>query len=157
MIARKMTWLMLVIIILTACGPKASDAGNSGWIDWDGEDGWDGAYGEGALGGGGDDMLAAEAPGEAYRSDGAEDSGIANQGGNLRAGSVDDNAEWDDYLHYRLQAAEWGLRVHDINVTQRSVLSVTMSGDGESVDCCSGLRMKAPLRLLCARMVARPV
>lgn len=125
MIARKMTWLMLVIIILTACGPKASDAGNSGWIDWDGEDGWDGAYGEGAPGGGGDDMLAAEAPGEAYRSDGAEDSGIANQGGNLRAGSVDDNAEWDDYLHYRLQAAEWGLRVHDINVTHRYVLSVT--------------------------------
>jgi hypothetical protein len=37
---------------------------------------------------------------------------------------VDDNAQWDDYLLYRLQAADWGLQVHDIDVTQRYIVRV---------------------------------
>jgi hypothetical protein len=127
--ARRMTWLVLAAIVLTACAPKATEAGSGGWIDWNGEDGWSGASGEGMAAGEADGMPLAEAPGEAYRSDAGEESGAADQGASLRAGSVDDNAEWDDYLLYRLQAADWGLRVHDIDVTQRYIVHViTPSG-----------------------------
>jgi hypothetical protein len=38
---------------------------------------------------------------------------------NLRAGSVDDNANWDDYLLYLLQAQGWGLGVHEVDVRGR--------------------------------------
>ncbi len=126
--ARKWTWILVVAIILSACGSKPTENGSDGWIDWDGDDGWGGAFGEGAGGGEAEDMLLAEAPGEAYRSDGAEESGISNQVGSLRAGSVDDNAGWDDYLLYRIQAAEWNLDVHDIDVTERYTIQVTTAG-----------------------------
>jgi len=43
---------------------------------------------------------------------------------NLRAGSVDDNEEWDDYLHYRIQAKDWQLPVHDLDVTERHIIRV---------------------------------
>jgi hypothetical protein len=119
-----MTWLLIAAMVLAACGSKTSDSGSSGWIDWDGADGWSGALGDAEAGGEADSGILAEAPGEEYRSDGAEESGVANQGGSLRAGSVDDNAQWDDYLLYRLQAADWGLQVHDIDVTQRYIVRV---------------------------------
>lgn len=48
---------------------------------------------------------------------------------NLRAGSVDDNEEWDDYLHYRIQAKDWNLPVHDLDVTERHIIEVT-NGQG---------------------------
>jgi len=43
----------------------------------------------------------------------------------LRAGSVDDNEEWDDYLLYRIQAKDWNLPVHDLDVTERHIIEVT--------------------------------
>ena len=126
--ARKWTWLLVVAILLSACGSKPSENGSDGWIDWDGEDGWSETYGEGVSGADADGMVLAEAPGEEYRADGADESGMSNQGGNLRAGSVDDNAEWDDYLLYRIQAAGWNLNVHDIDVTERYTLQVITAG-----------------------------
>jgi hypothetical protein len=44
---------------------------------------------------------------------------------NLRAGSVDDNEQWDDYLLYRLEFADTFIRVHDIDVTERHIIHVT--------------------------------
>ncbi len=44
--------------------------------------------------------------------------------GALRAGSVDDNERWADYLAYRQQALASGLDVHDVAVTGRVVVQV---------------------------------
>jgi hypothetical protein len=42
----------------------------------------------------------------------------------LRAGSVDDNAQWDDYLLYRLKFRDWGISVHDLDVSGRHTIKV---------------------------------
>ncbi len=49
---------------------------------------------------------------------------VAPQSGALRAGSVDDNERWADYLAYRQQALAAGLDVHDVDVTGRIVVQV---------------------------------
>jgi hypothetical protein len=51
------------------------------------------------------------------------------QAGNLRAGSVDDNEKWDDYLLYRIQFSDWGIPAHDIDVSERHIIQV-MNEDG---------------------------
>lgn len=48
----------------------------------------------------------------------------------LRAGEVDDNAAWDDYLLYRRNYG--GSRVHDRNVSERYIIEVE-DGQGEPV------------------------
>jgi hypothetical protein len=45
----------------------------------------------------------------------------------MRAGSVDDNAEWDDYLLYRQRFTESGILVHDLDVSERHIIRVTDS------------------------------
>lgn len=42
----------------------------------------------------------------------------------LRAGSVDDNAAWKDYLDYRAKFADWDIPVQDVDVRQRRVVTV---------------------------------
>jgi hypothetical protein len=44
---------------------------------------------------------------------------------NLRAGSVDDNEQWDDYLLYRIRFAEWGVPIREIDITERHILRVS--------------------------------
>jgi Mg-chelatase subunit ChlD len=46
------------------------------------------------------------------------------QGPGLRAGSVDDNAAFSDYLKYRDEFRRLGIRVHDIDVSVRHVVTV---------------------------------
>jgi hypothetical protein len=46
------------------------------------------------------------------------------QGPGLRAGSVDDNAAFADYLTYRDQFRRLGIKVHDIDVSVRHVVTV---------------------------------
>src|SRR5918999_171188 len=46
------------------------------------------------------------------------------QGPGLRAGSVDDNAAFADYLKYRDEFRRLGIRVHDIDVSVRHVITV---------------------------------
>jgi Mg-chelatase subunit ChlD len=46
------------------------------------------------------------------------------QGPGLRAGSVDDNAAFADYLKYRDEFRRLGIRVHDIDVSVRHVVTV---------------------------------
>ena len=43
----------------------------------------------------------------------------------LRAGSVDDNDHWDDYMGYRKSFAALGISVHDVDVSERHVFTVT--------------------------------
>ena len=50
----------------------------------------------------------------------------------LRAGAVDDNAAWDDYLLYRHRFLESGIDVHDVDVTGRRIVTVTRP-DGSPV------------------------
>jgi hypothetical protein len=123
-----MNVVMICILLSTACSiwrPLERDAG--GWLDWDGKGGWN----ERASGGeffaveeSGSALLApAESPAE---GEPAADSagGVNYQSGPLRAGSVDDNAAWDDYLLYRLNFHEWGIPVHDIDVAGRHTFQV---------------------------------
>lgn len=46
------------------------------------------------------------------------------QGPGLRAGSVDDNAAFGDYLKYRDEFRRLGIRVHDVDVSVRHVVTV---------------------------------
>nr|NIM92384.1 VWA domain-containing protein [Anaerolineales bacterium] len=48
----------------------------------------------------------------------------SNQNPGLRAGSVDDNLKWDDYLLYRIRFADWGIPVHEVDVTERHIIKV---------------------------------
>ena len=50
----------------------------------------------------------------------------------LRAGSVDDNARFADYLAYRQAFSNLGITVHDFDVTERHVFTVT-TPDGQPV------------------------
>jgi len=43
---------------------------------------------------------------------------------NLKAGEIDDNENWDDYLLYRRDFLEQGWLVHDVDVTGRHIINV---------------------------------
>ena len=55
----------------------------------------------------------------------APGGGPSNVTVGLRAGSVDDNARFADYLSYRQSAAQLHLTVHDLDVTERHIFTVT--------------------------------
>ncbi len=120
--------LAIGLITLNACSLlRPAERNDVGWLDWDGRDGWS----EASKGAG---LLAAEgsSPGmTAPESKLAEDetatragAEMAYQSAPLRAGSVDDNAEWDDYLLYRLQFRDWGIPVHDLEISPRYTIKV---------------------------------
>ncbi|MEJ2561354.1 MAG: hypothetical protein P8Z42_01565 [Anaerolineales bacterium] len=132
--------LMILTLGLGACSvmdPLVGSSGKEGggWIDWDGEAGWSDSAEPAAEGvaAGADsfaELPAAEPPVEleeaavgAVKLESEPASG--SQAPNLRAGSVDDNAEWDDYLLYRLRFTEWGIDVHDVDVTGRHTITVS--------------------------------
>ncbi len=122
---------------------ETGDSDESGWLDWDAEESWEGTGGAILEAGGGE--FEEEAPAEeVYESEGApppmaadesmatapaldsrSDKGEANTVSELRAGSVDDNAEWDDYLLYRIKITESNLNVIDVDVTERHTFTVT--------------------------------
>jgi hypothetical protein len=121
-------------LLIGACAPLQallSHPGSAdGWVDWDGHGGWSGPEAESGSSffkSGSDEAVMfesapAEAPSLALGDADAESR--VNQAGPLRAGSVDDNQSWDDYLQYRLQASEWGLDVHDIDISGRHVIHI---------------------------------
>lgn len=133
---------ILTFALLTgACNPFAIKPVNNetgGWLDWDEKSGWTGDAGPVAELGGMKyeaEILVEVPPSMLMPTDGLMDDmgrtepGIASgeiyQNPALRAGSVDDNAEWDDYLLYRLRFAEWCISVHDIDVSERHIIRVT--------------------------------
>ena len=133
---------LLLLLPLNACSifqPTPGDERTGGWIDWDNKGGWSG-YEGGADGvyleESGSSLALGAAPPEPSISTDAEKSGApperSSQYASMRAGRVDDNAEWDDYLIYRLRFSEWGIPVHDLDVTERHTIRVTDS-DGRPI------------------------
>jgi hypothetical protein len=120
--------LVLGLILLSACSllnPPEQDT--KGWLDWDGRGGWSESSRGGELFAMEESGLVLAAPAEAPAKDEAESrltGDIAYQSAPLRAGSVDDNAQWDDYLLYRLQFHEWGIPVHELDVSERHTIKV---------------------------------
>ena len=119
--------LLTLIVVLPACSvtPLLKKGSTGGWVDWDGRGGWSGsAVADGVLRGetgSGRPVAAGEPALEARPAIGTSDSTMraGQQTPNLRAGSVDDNANWDDYLLYLRQAQGWGLGVHELDVRAR--------------------------------------
>jgi len=118
-----------------------------GWLGGDADRGW----GDSGSGGTGDRAVAEEA--YSLRDDSAAASGTTKaaepaaggapaaaspttlapgdvvappqrSGPGLRAGSVDDNAAFSDYLKYRDEFRRLGIRVHDIDISVRHVVTV---------------------------------
>jgi hypothetical protein len=125
---------LLLAFLLNACGllqPLVIDKRSDGWIDWDNKGGWsgyessaDGFYLEES----GSSLTLGSAPGEPLSSGEAEKSETSpersSQFTSMRAGSVDDNAEWDDYLLYRLRFSDTGIPVHDLDISERHIIHV---------------------------------
>lgn len=119
--------LLVVIVLLPACSvaPLLKKESTGGWIDWDGRGGWLGSGDAGGVlreeAGSGGAVFAGEPALGAGPAVGTADGAMpaGQQTPNLRAGSVDDNANWDDYLLYLLQAQGWGLGVHEVDVRGR--------------------------------------
>jgi len=129
--ARHFTSIFFVLVLsiaLPSCVLFSSPHTSSGWINWDTSGGWSrDASNPLALESTGASPLLEEAD-EAPSSSGEDalrsEDETTHQAPNLRAGSVDDNALWDDYLLYRQQFAQWGIHVHDLDVTERHVITI---------------------------------
>jgi hypothetical protein len=137
-------FFLLLAVVVSACAvpitPTPSGSGG-GWLDWDGKSSWDSSAegAEPALGRASAelDIVAEEAPAmgaplefEAGEAIGSSESSVQNAA--LRAGSVDDNAEWDDYLLYRLRFADWNILVNDLDISERHILQV-LNNEGQPV------------------------
>lgn len=112
-----------------------------GWIG--GEPEWAGADAEAGMpastaGGDGTVEMAVEAPATAVRAAGPETPLASDQPGDqpvvgaLRAGSVDDNLTFDDYLAYRARISQLGIPLRGGDATGRIVVTVT-GADGHPV------------------------
>lgn len=120
--------LTIGLIALNACSLlKPVERSEDGWLDWDGRGGWNEASkADGLLAAGESSSIilapeSAPVEDEAGMRSGAE---MAYQSAPLRAGSVDNNHEWDDYLLYRLQFRDWGITVHDLEINPRYTIKV---------------------------------
>ena len=124
-----------------APAPAPADPGGR-WLGGDADRNWDGRGGSGAgtseAMAYGDRDLAAGAPSPSTAAKAAATGGSttvppaggviappANRSGpGLRAGSVDDNAAFSDYLKYRDEFRRLGIRVRDVDVSVRHVVTV---------------------------------
>jgi len=129
---------LLILLLLNACSlfqPTPRDERTGGWVDWDNKGGWSG-YEASAdtvyMEEGAPSLALGSAPPEPPMAIDAEKSMESpvrsNQYAAMRAGSVDDNAEWDDYLLYRQRFSEAGILVHDLDVSERHIIRVTDPG-----------------------------
>lgn len=133
---------LLILLLLNACSlfqPAPRDKRTGGWVDWDNKGGWSGyeASSDGVyLEESGPSLALGSAPSEPSISIDAGKSESpperSSQYASMRAGSVDDNAEWDDYLLYRRRFTESGIHVHDLDVSERHIIRVTDS-DGRPI------------------------
>jgi len=79
--------------------------------------------------GGGSDASTSFAPvSDVMTDDVAGASPELQQASTLKAGEIDDNAEWDDYLLYRQESLDaFGEYVNDVDVSGRRIITVTDS------------------------------
>jgi Mg-chelatase subunit ChlD len=132
-------------------GGEAVSASKGGWLDGAPPAGSAG----GARGSTSMEMSAADSA-VAYKTEpGAPlspDTPVSSepQSSALRAGSVDDNEQWEDYLLYRQDFLGTGVPVHDVDVSGRRIVTVTnRAGDpvvGASVRLLAGERVVAEAR-----------
>jgi len=128
---------LLLLLLLNACShfqPASDDERKGGWIDWDNSGGWSGYDASSDtvyMEEGAPSLALGAAPPEPPMAIEAEKSMDSpeppDQYGPMRAGSVDDNAAWDDYLLYRQRFSESGLLIHDLDVSERHTIRVTDS------------------------------
>ena len=133
---------LLILLLLNACSlfqPASRDERSGGWLDWNNKGGWSGyeAAADGVyLDESGPSLALGAAPPEPSISTDSEKPASSpersNQYAAMRAGSVDDNSEWDDYLLYRQRFSESGIHVHDLDVSERHIIRVTDS-DGRPI------------------------
>lgn len=114
---RSLAIMTALLVLAAACGDDATtDA------DWLGEAPvWTGAYG---------DAVESAATGMAAVTTlvivpSESEAGVDTQALGLRAGAVDDNQAWDDYLLYRNGFLQYGIPVHDVDITGRRIITVT--------------------------------
>jgi Mg-chelatase subunit ChlD len=119
----------------TTAAPAPADAGGR-WLGGDADKLWD----DGGFGGGVTEGYAASDTAASGRPSAKAATGAPaappttlsdvippsnhRKGPGLRAGSVDDNAAFADYLKYRDEFRRLGIRVHDIDVSVRHVVTV---------------------------------
>ncbi|MGZ4798855.1 MAG: vWA domain-containing protein [Acidimicrobiia bacterium] len=120
--ARKVGVVAVVLVtasLLASCaGGQEVKPSSAGWID--------GAPASGTAGG------AASGKSSMAETDGAASTAVAPdapttstpQSAALRAGSVDDNEKWTDYLLYRQEFLRSGAQVHDVDVSGRRIVTV---------------------------------
>jgi len=119
---RSLIFLTTIAVLTVACS-GGGEVSSSGWLD--GEPEWTRQYGDGLP----VESDLGMAPGTTL----AEfDETAPGQQLGLKAGAVDDNAAWDDYLLYRRLLLESDITVHDVDVTGRRVVTVTRP-DGSPV------------------------
>ena len=124
---------------------RSDTSGDGGWIDWDGKGGWTNNERHAVYEAGEEMVLEKELAVEAMAAPAAagadapmatpapNPTAVAAQGQSpLRAGEVDDNAEWDDYLLYRLSYA--GPPVHDLDVSERYIVTINDHGGNPLLD-----------------------
>jgi hypothetical protein len=122
-IMRGLVGIVVVTVLAAACGtPAADDASGRGWLD--GEPEW-----SGTGGGGSPDALEMRSAGGATADDGvphdAELMPTPGGGGPLRAGSVDDNADFDRFVGYLDRVAGLGVPLREMDPRGRIVVEVT--------------------------------
>jgi hypothetical protein len=101
----------------------AGGAAGAGWLD--GEPSRERSTMDGAAGGeamASDASVAAPEPGGGVPPDTPVDDSQASAA--LRAGSVDDNDRFGEYLLYRQDALRTGIQVHDVDVRGRKIVTV---------------------------------
>jgi Mg-chelatase subunit ChlD len=142
------------VSLLAGCaggnGGDALRSSRGGWLD-----GAPPAGGAGGARAAGAEMSVADS-GAAYSTEpGAPlppDTPVSSepQSAALRAGSVDDNEQWEDYLLYRQDFLATGVPVHDVDVSGRRIVTVTnRAGDpvvGATVRMFAGERVVAEAR-----------
>ena len=115
--------LLTTIAVLTSACSGGGEVSSSGWLG--GEPEWTRQYGDGSA----VESALGMAPGTTLAEFDEEAPGLQL---GLRAGAVDDNAAWDDYLLYRRLLLESDIIVHDVDVAGRRVVTVTRP-DGSPV------------------------
>lgn len=123
--------MLLVLAVVAACtsDPGERSGPGGGWLDGsparadEAVEVTEELEDSGAASGSASDVLArdGDATERAATAPGAD---VAAEAAGLRAGSVDDNADFARYLDYRQRFAELGIPVRDLDVSTRHVVSV---------------------------------
>lgn len=127
---RHLAILIGALTLLAACGGATTDtddvADDRGWID--GEPQWN----DDADDDSGGDMATTEMAADGAAPSAGEGGARSPGNGALRAGNVDDNADFAGFLAYLDRLAELGVETRDLDPTGRIIVQVT-GNDGQPI------------------------